>query len=191
MVAADYGVQSNDVGCFDLWSQCQECERWQLLTKNNHGHSTLTVNDERHIVDGYALLTGFEKGERPRVTFDLTPSLEGQLSRATRTFTKKGGETLLIEDSIEANEDTQYVTWQLLTQAEVELVDGGAMLKQDGKELRLSNFSHPHIQLDVISLDPPPHKLDKHIDNLKRVELRIPVSRKDHTFEITMQLAGR
>jgi hypothetical protein len=189
----DPGIQSYLIGeqGFDLWSQCQDCERWQLLTKNNHGHSTLTVNDNLHVVDGYALVTSFEKGKKPRVTFDLTPSLEGQLKWATRTFTKEGGETLLIEDSIEANEHTKYVTWQLVTQAEVELVDGGAMLKQEGKELRLSNFSHPHIQMDVIRLDPPPHKLDKRIDNLKRVELRIPVSGMDDAFEIKVQLAGR
>ena len=73
----------------------------------------------------------------------------------------------------------------------MELVNGGAKLKQEGKEVRLSNLSHPHIELDVISLDPPPHKLDKHMDNLKRVELRIPVSGKDDAFEIKVQLAGR
>ncbi|MCP4312395.1 MAG: hypothetical protein GY790_14120, partial [Bacteroidetes bacterium] len=54
----DPGSQSYRIGGqgFDLWRQCQECERWELLTKNNHGHSTLTVNDQRHIVDGYALV---------------------------------------------------------------------------------------------------------------------------------------
>ena len=177
----DPGIQSYMIGeqGFDLWSQCQDCERWELLTKNNHGHSTLTVNDERHIVDGYSSVLDFKTGKKPEVTFDLTPSLEGQVNSATRTFTKKGGSVLLIEDDIETNENTEYVTWQLITQAEIALIDDGAILKQDGKELKLNNLSHPGIRLDVISLDPPPHKLDKVMENLKRIELKIPVSDKD------------
>ncbi|MBT7464114.1 MAG: hypothetical protein HN686_09035, partial [Bacteroidetes bacterium] len=31
-------------------------------------------------------------------------------------------------------------------------------------------------KLNVVSLDPPPFKLDKQIKNLKRIELRIPVT---------------
>ena len=174
----DPGNQSYMIGeqGFDLWSQCQDCERWELLTKNNHGHSTLTVNDEHHIVDGYASVSHFKNGKNSRVTFDLTPALEGQVKNAERTFTKEGDNALLIEDEIEANEKTRSVTWQLITQAEVEIVDKGAILKQAGQELRLDNLSHPGLQYTIVSLDPPPHKLDKHMEGLKRVELRIPVS---------------
>jgi hypothetical protein len=81
---------------------------------------------------------------------------------------------LLIEDKIEPNENTKLVTWQLVTQADVEIVSGGAILRHDGKKLILSNISHPNIGFTVVSLDPPPHKLDKQMDNLKRVELRLP-----------------
>ncbi len=192
----DPGNQSYMIGeqGFDLWSQCQDCERWELLTKNNYGHSTLTVNGEHHIVDGYASVSSFEKGKNPRVTFDLTPSLEGQVKNAERTFTKEGDSALLIEDEIEANEKTRYVTWQLITQADVEIVDEGAILKQAGQELRLDNLSHPGMQFTIVSLNPPPHKLDKHMKNLKRVELRIPVSIRDDNagvIGIKVQLVGK
>jgi hypothetical protein len=176
--SVEMGIQSYMIGeqGFDLWSQCQDCERWELLTKNNYGHSTLTVNDELHIVDGYASVVSFKKGKKPQVTFDLTPSLKGYVKNATRTFAKEGGKALLIEDNVEPNENTKYVTWQLITQADVEIVDDGAILKQGDKNLKLNNLSHPQIKFAAVSLDPPPHKLDKHMENLKRVELRIPVS---------------
>lgn len=29
---------------FNLWTNCQDCDRWKLLTKNDFGHSTLSVN---------------------------------------------------------------------------------------------------------------------------------------------------
>jgi len=173
----DPGTQSYMIGeqGFDLWSQCQECERWQLLTKNNFGHSTITVNGERHQVDGYASVTYFSQGKNPQVTFDLTPSLGGLVKKATRTFVKEGGKALRVEDKIEGNEKTKTVTWQLMTQAEVEIVNDGAILKQDGRKLKLINLSHPNIPLSLVSLHPPPHKLDKLMENLKSVELRIPV----------------
>ncbi|MCP4452389.1 MAG: hypothetical protein GY809_13080, partial [Planctomycetes bacterium] len=37
---------------FNLWGSNQDAERWTLLTKNNYGHSTLTVNDALHRTDG-------------------------------------------------------------------------------------------------------------------------------------------
>jgi hypothetical protein len=176
--SVDPGSQDYMIGeqGFDLWRQCQECQRWELLTKNNHGHSTITVDNKRHKVDGYALVKEYKSGEKPTVSFDLSPTFEGQLKSAFRTFTKDTERSLLVEDKIESNEETKLVTWQFITQADVEITDNGAVLKQDGQILKLINLSHPELKFDVVSLDPPPHKLDKKMDNLKRIELRVPVS---------------
>jgi hypothetical protein len=193
--SVDPGNQSYLIGeqGFDLWSQCQECERWELLTKNNFGHSTITVNNARHIVDGYAGVLDVQHGQNPRVTFDLTPSFLGYVKTATRTFTKEGDSALLIEDDIETNANTRSVVWQLISQAEVEIVENGAVLKQDGQRLRLHNLSHPGVQFAIVSLDPPPHKLDKRMHNLKRIELRIPVPLPENgegTLDIKVRLVG-
>ena len=48
------------------------------------------------------------------------------------------------------------------------------VLKQGGKEMKLQNLSHPELTFSVISLDPPPLELDRKIDNLKRIEMRLP-----------------
>ena len=186
----DPGIQSYMIGeeGFDLWRQCQDCQRWELLTKNNHGHSTITVDDKRHVVDGYALVKTYRTGKNPTVTFDLGPTFKGQLKSALRKFTKDTGRSLLIEDEITPDETTQVVTWQLITRAEVEIIAGGAILKQDGKQLRLTNYSHPEIRFTVVSLDPPPHKLDKRIDHLKRVELRIPAELREHKQIIAIKV---
>jgi len=179
---------------FDLWGRCQECERWKLLTKNNFGHSTLTVNDQLHVVDGHASMIDYHKGENPEVTFDLSPVFKGQLTSAKRRFVKNGNASLLIEDEITTSDETESVTWQLMTTADIEIVDSGAILKKNGKELRLNNLSHPEIELQIVSLDPPPFKLDKQIKNLKRLELRIPVSvndNKNDKFKIRVTLEGK
>ena len=190
----DPGSQSYMIGeqGFDLWRQCQECERWELLTKNNLGHSTLTVDDKRHKVDGYALVKDSKSGEKPAVTFDLTPTFEGQLKKAFRKFTKESERSLLIEDIIYPNKTTKQVTWQFITQAEVRIVKEGVELNQDGQQLKLNNLSHPEMEFKIVSLDPPPHKLDKQIDNLKRIELRIPVESLDvNNISIKVRLEGQ
>ncbi|MBT3242913.1 MAG: hypothetical protein HN352_07180 [Bacteroidetes bacterium] len=161
---------------FDLWGQCQDCERWKLLSKNNFGHSTITVNENLHKVDGLATIIDSKKGDKPEVTFNLTPTFNGQVKDATRKFIKDGEGSLRIEDNIKINEETETITWQLITRADVEVRGSGAILKQNGKVLHLNNLSHPQKKLNVVSLDPPPFKLDKQIKNLKRIELRIPVT---------------
>ena len=159
---------------FDLWGRCQDCERWTLLTKNNYGHSTLTVNNKLHRVEGKVEIIDSKDGINPEVTFDLTPSFGGEVSSASRKFVKESPTSLLIEDMVEINEDTEMITWQLMTQAEVEFVDGGVVLHQDGKKLQLQNLSHPELGISMIRLDPPPLKLDRKIDNLTRLEFRYP-----------------
>ncbi len=188
--SVDPGTQDYLIGeqGFDLWRQCQECERWELLTKNNFGHSTLTVDNKRHIVDGYATVEKCNTGKIPSVTFDLKPTFKGELKSAFRRFTRDTGRSLLIEDQIIPEETTRFVTWQLITRAGVNLTDYGALLKQDGKTLKVVNLSNPGIRFSVVSLDPPPHRLDKRIEDLKRLELRIPVTEGSTFFNIRIRL---
>jgi hypothetical protein len=159
---------------FNLWASCQDCDRWKLLTKNNFGHSTLSVNNQLHVVDGMAEIIDFKDGAQPAATIDLTPAFKGQLKSAQRTFVKESPASLIVEDKIEVSAETKWITWQMVTQADVQLVKGGAVLRQDGQTLKLENLSHPEIMVSVISLDPPPLYFDKTIENLKRIEIRIP-----------------
>jgi len=159
---------------FDLWGSCQDCQRWTLLTKGNHGHSTITVNDERFINSGYAPLINFKEGATPEATFDLTAVYGENIKKAVRKFQKDSPASVVIEDNFETSEKTKLITWQLLTTADVELVKGGAVLKQDGKSLKLENLLHPDLALSVVSLYPAPLELDRQIEGLKRIEIRIP-----------------
>lgn len=159
---------------FNLWSSCQHCERWTLLTKNNFGHSTLSVNDRLHVVDGLATIVDFKDGDNPEAVIDLSHTFKGQLTKAQRKFTKDSPTSLLIEDDLIISDSTKFVTWQLITTADVELTKGGAALHQNGEKLKIDNLSHPQFTLSVISLYPAPLKLDRQIEGLKRVELRIP-----------------
>jgi Heparinase II/III-like protein. len=177
---------------FDLWGKKQNSQRWTLLTKNNFGHSTLTVNGQLHRVDGMATITKFKEGASPEATVDLTAAFGDLLASAHRRFVKDSPTSLLIEDQISPSEKTEEVTWQLLTTADVTIQPDGALLQQDGKSLRIENLSHPDLRFSVISLDPAPLALDRQIKGLKRIELRIPrwtMTQSEETIRI--RLSGK
>jgi hypothetical protein len=177
---------------FDLWGNCQECQRWILLSKNNFGHSTVTVNNALFVNKGFASLKEFKEGSTPEATFDLTAVYGDNLQSASRRFLKENDHSILIEDSFTLNKATQSIVWQMMTTAEVEIVKGGAILRKDGKELKLENIAHPELALSVISLDPPPFYLDRKIDGLKRIEIRLPAwTVKTGTTTMKVRLSGK
>jgi hypothetical protein len=177
---------------FDLWGRGQDSERWTLLTKNNFGHSTVTINQESFRVDGFAPLIDYKDGPRPEATFDLTAVYGDAVRRATRRFLKPDAASLIVEDRIEISEATRTITWQLITTAEVEIIKGGAILHQEGKALRLDNLSHPEGEMTVIPLDPPPLELDRRIRGLKRLEINIPAhAAVDGAMSLRMELSNR
>lgn len=161
---------------FNLWGRAQDSQRWTLLTKNNFGHSTLTVNDELFVANAFAPLIEFGGDEAPSASFDLSGVYGTNVVRAVRQFVKDSPVSLVVEDRITVSGNTDALTWQLITTADVEMAKGGAILRQGGESLRLVNQTHPDLKVSVVSLDPPPLKLDRRIDGLKRVEIRIPAT---------------
>jgi hypothetical protein len=163
----------NKIG-FKLADHSQDGERWTLLTKNNFGHSTITVNDAYFLVNGQASISDFKDSETPEVTFDMTPLYGSNLKSLSRRFVKESNRSVLIEDFIQINDATKTITWSLITQADVQLVQNGAVLHQDGKQLKLSILEPAGISISLISLDPPHLPIDKTIEKLKKIEIRIP-----------------
>lgn len=176
---------------FNLWGSCQDCERWTLLTKNNYGHSTLTVDDQLHVVDGLATIKEFNGGSNPEATIEMTPAFKNRLAKAERKFTKDTHNSLVIEDDIELLDSTRLITWQLITQADIEFTDYGVNLLQEGKRLKVENLSYPGLLFSIVSLHPAPLKLDRQMKGLKRLELRIPAWMiQDKKDTIKIRLSG-
>ncbi len=184
---------------FDLWNKSQDSQRWTLLNKGNFGHSTITVNNQLHKVDGKATIVDFKQGDKPEVTFDLTPVFEGILKSSKRKFTKESNTSLVIDDFIEINESTKTITWQLITTFDIDITREGATISKPEyssvtpvKKLFVENLSHPEIEMKIISLDPPPLELDRRIKGLKRLELNIPSSSiEGGKIDIKVRLSGQ
>jgi hypothetical protein len=155
-----------------LWNAAQDSRRWDLLTKNNFGHSVLTINGEKFLVDGRAdLVQRDSRSLYPEYTFDLSALYGENLEKADRTFTRVSKSCLRITDRVSFSALTESLTWQMMTQAEVE-VDGNLLiLQQDGKTLYLRIEDHIPFEVKVVALSPPPLPYDKDMEGLKRLEI--------------------
>jgi len=156
----------------ELWNNGQESRRWSLLTKNNFGHSTLTVNKAMHRVDGRALLVGMElRGPTPEFTFRMTDLYGNLIQEAHRSFLRPSATSLLIRDNLVFSPETRTLTWQMITQAEVQVKKKGVVLEQNGKSLYLDIDKSVPFEVKVVNLSPPPLTYDKDIPGLKRIEV--------------------
>ena len=172
---------------FDLWGREQHAPRWTLLSKNNYGHSTLTVNDSLHRVGGFATIE--PDGDRT-FTMNMDEVFTGQLPAARRTFEQTGRRSFTVTDSLKLSAATQIVTWQMLTQADVTLTNYGAQLRQDGKTLHLYVDRPARASFTVVPLDPPPLAYDIEVPGLKRIELRLPTDDLPEETVIKVRLTG-
>lgn len=122
----------------------------------------------------------------------MTPTLAGQVKSLQRRFVKESDHSVLVEDRFETSDATRYLTWAIMTTAEVTPVANGAVLNQDGKQLSLSILSPNGLNVSILSLDPPPLEIDKPIPGLKRVEIRVPAYlAKDGQGKIQVRLSDR
>lgn len=195
--SVDLGMQNyfqleSVIGVNGLWNSAQGSPRWTLLSKNNFGHSTLTINEQLHDAAGFAPLVDFKDSEvNPEASFDLTAIFKGQLSTAMRTFKRKGARTLVIEDVLKPSDQTKTITWAMMTQAEAKVINGGVLLKQNGKALKVMIKEPADVEIRIISEDPPPLEYDMKVKGLKRLEFRIPVKNFDNAeARITVELSG-
>lgn len=195
--SVDLGMQNyfeleSILGSDGLWNAAQSSPRWSLLSKNNFGHSTLRVNEDLHVVDGFAPMTGFsDKAQHPEVSFDLSAVFKGQLRAASRTFRRVGKQELQVTDQLRFFDQHNSLTWMMMTQAEAEIIKGGFLLKQNGKLLKVQLKQPQNAEFKVVPLNPPPLEYDMNVPGLKRLEIKFsPEAFGKPAGKIVVSLSG-
>ncbi len=156
----------------NLWDGSQESARWKLLNKNNFGHSTITVDERLHRVGGEADIVRFDPGSRS-ATVDISGPLGPPVTGAIRSFRVNSSAEVEIEDVLELKEPGTPLRWQMMTQADVEPLPGGALLRQDGKYLRLDILSPAGAEVELTELYPPPMEIEPAMPGLKRINIKV------------------
>ena len=156
--ASDFGEQdyeSLESKGMKIFGKTQDAERWTVFRLNNYSHSTLTIDEELQRVDGYAKIDKYsEANDFMNAVSDITSLYKGQLKKATRGVGIKDGQYVVVRDELETVDNPTNVRWNMLTSADVELGDSGAVLTKDGKTLLLKVEGPIKIQMKTWSTAP-------------------------------------
>lgn len=166
--AMDFGMQnyfsleSNNV---DLWNFKQNSPRWDVFRLNNLNHNTLTINNQRHNVNGKAeIVKTFDEKNKLGVEIDLKPvlNLNDELKTVSRKVTLINKSYLKIEDSLETNLKPVSLRWNMATHATAEIFNGNTIkLSQQGKTMLLKFESNIAFKLAIRpSKDPSQYKCE-------------------------------
>lgn len=125
----------------DLWNSEQDAQRWDVFRIGPMAHNTIIVNGRKHLVKGKAeivdtVCSPLEKG----AVIDMTPAIADGVSRATRRVSLDADDNLVVIDSLQAPAGKPAaIQWQMLTGADVDILDDRTMLlTSNGKQMHLS-----------------------------------------------------
>jgi hypothetical protein len=140
----------------NLWGRSQDAERWTIFRYNNLSHSTLVVNSQHQRVDGNAPIIRYSDEQPfPHVVFDMSDVYEGQLAKALRGAALLPTGKVIIQDEFEAANQPATVRWAMVTPAKVSIeTNKSAILRKDGKSMRLTVLTDKEIQLRAYSTEP-------------------------------------
>lgn len=72
----NYTTLEVNIGNGPTWDMTQNSLRWDVFKLNNRQHNTLTINDSKHLVDGFAPIVSVIDTETEQGgTLDLSPGL--------------------------------------------------------------------------------------------------------------------
>lgn len=140
--AMDFGLQSYitlESKGVDLWNMNQNSQRWDIFRYNNLNHNTLTINNQRHNIEGKSeIIETYDKGTELGAMVDLTPALnlKNELKKATRKAVIVDESFLRIEDVVETNADPVDLRWNMVTPASAKIINENTIrLSQQGKDM--------------------------------------------------------
>ena len=122
-----------------LFTMTQNSLRWDVYRLGPLSHSTMTINDAKHRVDGRGVIESvIENGNELGGTMDLSAVFSDQATSVKRTA-RLVGEDLYITDVITAKSDKNAkVDWRMLTQTTVALEDNAVRLSKNSHTMYLT-----------------------------------------------------
>jgi len=141
----------------DLWGKGQDAQRWKIFRYHNLSHNTLAVNGRHQRVQGSAPIIRYsDRKAFPHVVFDMSSVYKDQLAQSLRGAALLPNGHVLIQDEFQATDRPATVRWAMVTPASVSVEDDrNALLKQEGKTLRLTVLTDATVQLRTYSTAPP------------------------------------
>lgn len=138
-----------------IFGKTQDAERWTVYRFNNLSHSTLTINGEHQRVEGAARIDRYaEDPAFPFAISDISTVYNGQLKAAKRGVAIVDEQYVLVQDEVEALDQTSQLRWAMVTEADVSITAEGASLTKDGQRLYFIVKGPDNLQIKTWSTAP-------------------------------------
>ena len=137
----DYTILEINIGNGPTWDSSQNSLRWDVFRLNNKQHNTLTINDAKHNVEGFAtILSAIDSETEQGAVLDLTPIFADEAAAVRRTGKIVENRDLVILDKITARTDKDArIRWTLVTETTPTVAQDGITLTADnGKVMRVT-----------------------------------------------------
>lgn len=140
--AMDFGMQdynSLESKGVDLWNRAQDSQRWRVFRLNNFAHNVISFDGQLTNAKGYARIDG-ATGEVPNMmaTTNLSELYQDQAKAVRRGLGIIGQRYVVVRDEVESGQKETLMRWNMLTPAQVRIVDGKTVeLSQNGKKMLL------------------------------------------------------
>ena len=180
-----------------LFNMKPDAKRWRMMIFNNRAHSTLTVNDKDHKVDGFATMTDyFSNPGRAGARFDLTPVFGGDLEKAERTGAIVDGDRIEITDHLKAPASAPaHIRWTMLTPARPEITPDGIMLVQKKEKMLLRTSGAPvrytQWSTDPMDYDSPTREFEVKVANTWLVGFELDLEPGQEVELVTVIARGK
>ena len=211
--AMDPGSQSQrklEPSGLDIWNMNQTSDRWKVFRFNNFSHNTLVIDSMLQRVPGKGRIVRYSSDyDFSYSVVDMGTVYQGQLGnnptvRRGVGLYKDG--SIIIQDEIKAKAKRvgsvdwgMDVQWQMLTEAEVEIVnDNTAILEKNGKKMWLyllspksawyNVFSSTSAKLGIKNTENPPHDYDAKNEGTRMVTINKEIDAPGEINRITVYL---
>ncbi len=153
-----------------LWRFTQDSPRWTIFRLGAEGHNLLRFDQAAQRVGASAPITRFvATGPAPYTQLDLTAVSGDRVKSAHRGVMLLADRRVVFQDEWTTAAAATTATWQWLTHAAVTLEPTGALLRQDGKTLRLRLLAPADATVTVEDTARLLHAQDEPTPGLRRI----------------------
>lgn len=140
--AMDFGMQdynSLESKGVDLWNRSQNSQRWEVFRLNNFAHNVISFDNQLTNAKGYAKIDGVAtEGASRMVTTNLSEMYQDQVKAVSRGLGIIDSRYAVVRDEVECGPKETLMRWNMLTAADVRIVDAKTVeLSQNGKKMLL------------------------------------------------------
>lgn len=137
----------------DLWNNKQNSQRWEVFRIGNTGHSTLTINREKHLVAGDAkIINTYKKKNNKGVEIDLSSVFSNSVQQVVRKVSLDKKNDLYISDKIKTKETVAQVAWQMIAPKDAKIIGSNQIeISKAGQKMILTVSSPKDVQMKLWS----------------------------------------